>query len=252
MCARVRVCACLPPSPPTPQPAPPSHLVEEDVLAVVPLRGEVLQHPVGGDAVLRADLLPELAPCCRGLCWRMRWEGREGLWLWGRHGGWEQPQPQGQGGAWMQRHVPIWFPHCPTCSVMISCGMVFVVDAVVAAVAPYWLLAVDGINVEGWCEASLGCCRSRASFLGSPVWVDGRGEGKKNESQQDRSGVNDPRGSRQQHGVPAAGPGLLACGRGRRTSQHTRRAERRRGSISEGSRLFWRRVRSEPSVCSYW
>jgi len=36
-------------------------LVEEDVLAVVPVRGKVLQHAIGADAVLRTDLLPKFA-----------------------------------------------------------------------------------------------------------------------------------------------------------------------------------------------
>ena len=41
-------------------------LVEEDVLAVDAVRGEVLQHALRADAVLGAQLLPELEANCNG------------------------------------------------------------------------------------------------------------------------------------------------------------------------------------------
>ncbi len=53
-----------------------TNLVEEDVLPVASLCGEILQHPVRRDAVLQAELLPELhADCANEKEMRLESEG---------------------------------------------------------------------------------------------------------------------------------------------------------------------------------
>ena len=51
-------------------------LVEEDVLAVAPIRGKVLQDPILADAVLGAQLLPKL----RADCGQRRGSKESGVW----------------------------------------------------------------------------------------------------------------------------------------------------------------------------
>jgi hypothetical protein len=90
-----------------------THLVEEDILPVVALEVEGAQRAVGLDAVLRAQLLPELRADCSiiAIARAVRSEANRG----GISKGFRQHRQQ-QGDS-------LWLPHWPACKVMISLGI---------------------------------------------------------------------------------------------------------------------------------
>ncbi len=97
-------------------------LVEEDVLAVARrLGGKVLQHAVRPDAVLQAQLPPELhADCGTGGGGGGGRSSRSSPRTAVRQG------PAQAGGR--ARFDALWLPHWPTCSVMISRGILMRTD----------------------------------------------------------------------------------------------------------------------------